>query len=194
MSKTPFIVTGNHSPTPVAMALPSSTGIATTTHHLPPTSSSPTKKGDLARSQKQEIVRVTQQLQDAIACKDYDTYSRLCDASMTCFEPEAQGNLVEDLDFHKFYFDNATAMNSTSPRKPQIHTTVLNPNVHLMGEEGACIAYVRLIQYIDKNGEAHTKQSQETRVWQKRNGRGWVCVHVHRSGDPSWTITAAMDH
>lgn len=31
-----------------------------------------------------------------------------------------------------------------------IHTTLLNPNVHLMGEEGACIAYVRLTQYIDK--------------------------------------------
>ncbi|KAE9554867.1 hypothetical protein FO519_001895 [Halicephalobus sp. NKZ332] len=145
-------------------------------------------------AQKQEIVRVTQQLQDAIACKDYETYARLCDPSMTCFEPEAQGNLVEDLDFHKFYFDNATVMNATSPRKPQIHTTVLNPNVHLMGEEGACIAYVRLIQYIDKNGEARTRQSQETRVWQKRNSRGWVCVHVHRSGDPSWTITAAMDN
>jgi ketosteroid isomerase-like protein len=145
-------------------------------------------------AQKQEIVRVTQQLQDAIACKDFETYSRLCDPSMTCFEPEAQGNLVEDLDFHKFYFDNAAAMNANTARKPQIHTTVLNPNVHLMGEEGACIAYVRLIQYIDKNGEARTRQSQETRVWQKRNGRGWVCVHVHRSGDPSWTITAAMDN
>uniref|UniRef100_A0A7E4ZTV8 CaMKII_AD domain-containing protein n=1 Tax=Panagrellus redivivus TaxID=6233 RepID=A0A7E4ZTV8_PANRE len=145
-------------------------------------------------AQKQEIVRVTQQLQDAIACKDFETYSRLCDSSMTCFEPEAQGNLVEDLDFHKFYFDNAATMNATSIRKPQIHTTVLNPNVHLMGDEGACIAYVRLIQYIDKNGEARTRQSQETRVWQKRNGRGWVCVHVHRSGDPSWTITAALEN
>uniref|UniRef100_A0AC34F259 Calcium/calmodulin-dependent protein kinase II association-domain domain-containing protein n=1 Tax=Panagrolaimus sp. ES5 TaxID=591445 RepID=A0AC34F259_9BILA len=152
------------------------------------------KKKKKRSSQKQEIVRVTQQLQDAIACKDFETYSRLCDPSMTCFEPEAQGNLVEDLDFHKFYFDNAAAMNANTARKPQIHTTVLNPNVHLMGEEGACIAYVRLIQYIDKNGEARTRQSQETRVWQKRNGRGWVCVHVHRSGDPSWTITAAMDN
>ena len=25
---------------------------------------------------------------------------------MTAFEPEAIGNLVEGLDFHKFYFDN----------------------------------------------------------------------------------------
>ena len=25
---------------------------------------------------------------------------------MTAFEPEALGNLVEGIDFHKFYFDN----------------------------------------------------------------------------------------
>ena len=31
---------------------------------------------------------------------------RLCDPHMTAFEPEAIGNLVEGLDFHKFYFDN----------------------------------------------------------------------------------------
>jgi len=31
-----------------------------------------------------------------------------------------------------------------------INTTILNPHVHLLGEEAACIAYVRLTQYIDK--------------------------------------------
>ena len=31
---------------------------------------------------------------------------RLCDPNMTAFEPEAIGNLVEGLEFHKFYFDN----------------------------------------------------------------------------------------
>ncbi|VDK28209.1 unnamed protein product [Gongylonema pulchrum] len=97
------------------------------------------------QTQKQEIVRVTQQLLDAISCKDYESYSRLCDPSMTCFEPEALGNLIEGMDFHKFYFDNNSGL-----RGPKIHTTLLNPNVHLMGDEGACIAYIRLTQYIDK--------------------------------------------
>ena len=31
---------------------------------------------------------------------------KLTDPHLTCFEPEAKGNLVEGLDFHKFYFDN----------------------------------------------------------------------------------------
>uniref|UniRef100_F1KXA6 Calcium/calmodulin-dependent protein kinase type II n=1 Tax=Ascaris suum TaxID=6253 RepID=F1KXA6_ASCSU len=136
-------------------------------------------------AQKQEIVRVTQQLLDAISCKDYDSYAKLCDPSMTCFEPEALGNLIEGMDFHKFYFDNSAGI-----RGPKIHTTLLNPNVHLMGDEGACIAYIRLTQFIDRNGEARSRQAQETRVWQKRNGRGWVCVHVHRTGAPSSVNTA----
>uniref|UniRef100_A0A915DEK7 Calcium/calmodulin-dependent protein kinase II association-domain domain-containing protein n=1 Tax=Ditylenchus dipsaci TaxID=166011 RepID=A0A915DEK7_9BILA len=156
-----------------------------------------------SRSQKQEIVRVTQQLLDAISCKDFDAYARLCDPSMTCFEPETLGNLIEGMDFHKFYFDHggggaAVANTAAHLRKQhQIHTTLLNPNVHLMGEEGACIAYVRLTQYCDRFGDARTRQAQETRVWQKRNGRGWVCVHVHRSGDPSSSsnpAVAAFDH
>ncbi|VIO87258.1 Uncharacterized protein BM_BM5007 [Brugia malayi] len=140
---------------------------------------------DSDKVQKQEIVRVTQQLLDAISCKDYESYSRLCDPSMTCFEPEALGNLIEGMDFHKFYFDN-----NSGTRGPKIHTTLLNPNVHLMGDEGACIAYIRLTQFIDKNGDARSRQAQETRVWHKRNGRGWVCVHVHRTGAPSSVTTA----
>lgn len=30
----------------------------------------------------------------------------MCDPGMTAFEPEALGNLVEGLDFHRFYFEN----------------------------------------------------------------------------------------
>uniref|UniRef100_A0A1I7UND2 CaMKII_AD domain-containing protein n=1 Tax=Caenorhabditis tropicalis TaxID=1561998 RepID=A0A1I7UND2_9PELO len=133
-------------------------------------------------AQKQEIVRVTQTLLDAISCKDFDTYTRLCDTSMTCFEPEALGNLIEGIEFHRFYFDGN--------RKNQVHTTMLNPNVHIIGEDAACVAYVKLTQFLDRNGEAHTRQSQESRVWSKKQGR-WVCVHVHRSTQPSTNTTAS---
>lgn len=132
------------------------------------------------KAQKQEIVRVTQQLLDAISCKDFDSFSKLCDPNLTCFEPETLGNLIEGMDFHKFYFVNGPQILPGSDKQHQIHTTLLNPNVHLMGDEGACIAYIRLTQYIDRFGEARTCQAQETRVWKKRNGN-WYCIHTHRS-------------
>ena len=31
-----------------------------------------------------------------------------------------------------------------------INTLILNPHIHLMGEDAACIAYVRLTQFVDK--------------------------------------------
>lgn len=34
------------------------------------------------------------------------TFRKICDPHLTAFEPEALGNLVEGIDFHKFYFEN----------------------------------------------------------------------------------------
>ena len=31
---------------------------------------------------------------------------QICSSSLSCFEPEAKGQLIEGMDFHKFYFDN----------------------------------------------------------------------------------------
>lgn len=31
---------------------------------------------------------------------------KICDPGLTSFEPEGLGNLVEGMDFHRFYFDN----------------------------------------------------------------------------------------
>jgi calcium/calmodulin-dependent protein kinase (CaM kinase) II len=33
-------------------------------------------------------------------------FRKICDPHLTAFEPEALGNLVEGMEFHKFYFDN----------------------------------------------------------------------------------------
>jgi hypothetical protein len=50
----------------------------------------------------------------------------------------------------------------------------------MLGESGAVIAYSRLVQKLDGTGAPVVAFSQETRVWQKRDGR-WRHVHFHRS-------------
>ncbi|XP_023686074.1 calcium/calmodulin-dependent protein kinase type II subunit gamma isoform X20 [Paramormyrops kingsleyae] len=134
-------------------------------------------KGRKAR--KQEIIKITEQLIEAINNGDFEAYTRICDPGLTSFEPEALGNLVEGMDFHKFYFENLLSKNS----KP-VHTTILNPHVHLIGEDAACIAYIRLTQYIDCQGRPRSSQSEETRVWHRRDAK-WLNVHFHCSGAPA---------
>uniref|UniRef100_A0A8C9TS90 calcium/calmodulin-dependent protein kinase n=1 Tax=Scleropages formosus TaxID=113540 RepID=A0A8C9TS90_SCLFO len=136
-------------------------------------------RGKAVSLRKQEIIKVTEQLIEAISNGDFESYAKMCDPSVTAFEPEALGNLVEGLDFHRFYFENLWSKNS----KP-VHTTILNPHIHLIGEEAACIAYIRITQYIDTNGMPRTAQSEETRIWHRRDGK-WQIVHFHRSGSPS---------
>ncbi|XP_054028566.1 calcium/calmodulin-dependent protein kinase type II subunit delta isoform X5 [Dryobates pubescens] len=133
-------------------------------------------------SRKQEIIKVTEQLIEAINNGDFEAYTKICDPGLTSFEPEALGNLVEGMDFHRFYFENALSKSN----KP-IHTIILNPHVHLVGEDAACIAYIRLTQYMDGSGMPKTMQSEETRVWHRRDGK-WQNVHFHRSGSPTVPI------
>ncbi|KAM5272532.1 calcium/calmodulin-dependent protein kinase type II subunit beta isoform 4-T4 [Ctenodactylus gundi] len=145
----------------------------------PPPCPSPTLPGPPpAPSRKQEIIKTTEQLIEAVNNGDFEAYAKICDPGLTSFEPEALGNLVEGMDFHRFYFENLLAKNS----KP-IHTTILNPHVHVIGEDAACIAYIRLTQYIDGQGRPRTSQSEETRVWHRREGK-WQNVHFHCSGAP----------
>ena len=47
------------------------------------------------------IETLNEQLLDAIDNGDLETYRKLCDSSLTAFEPEALGNLVEGLGFTK---------------------------------------------------------------------------------------------
>ncbi|XP_061490801.1 calcium/calmodulin-dependent protein kinase type II subunit gamma isoform X12 [Rhineura floridana] len=145
---------------------------------------------------KQEIIKITEQLIEAINNGDFEAYTKICDPGLTSFEPEALGNLVEGMDFHKFYFENLTPAQCLSDKvtvpagkvlsknsKP-IHTTILNPHVHIIGDDAACIAYIRLTQYIDGQGRPRTTQSEETRVWHRRDGK-WLNVHYHCSGAPA---------
>ncbi|NXV80118.1 KCC2D kinase, partial [Atlantisia rogersi] len=141
-------------------------------------------------ARKQEIIKVTEQLIEAINNGDFEAYTKICDPGLTSFEPEALGNLVEGMDFHRFYFENGIYsffyLALSKSNKP-IHTIILNPHVHLVGDDAACIAYIRLTQYMDGSGMPKTMQSEETRVWHRRDGK-WQNVHFHRSGSPTVPI------
>ncbi|XP_042148214.1 calcium/calmodulin-dependent protein kinase type II alpha chain isoform X37 [Ixodes scapularis] len=116
-----------------------------------------------ASARKQEIVKLTEQLIESINGGDYETYTKLCDPHLTAFEPEALG--------------------AGKSYKSQ-NTTIINPTVHLLGDDAACIAYIRLMQYIDRAGIARTRQTEETRVWHRKDTK-WQNVHFHRSGNSS---------
>ncbi|XP_040898253.1 calcium/calmodulin-dependent protein kinase (CaM kinase) II beta 1 isoform X9 [Toxotes jaculatrix] len=142
-------------------------------------SSNTTVEDEDVKARKQEIIKITEQLIEAINNGDFEAYAKICDPGLTSFEPEALGNLVEGMDFHRFYFENLLAKNS----KP-IHTTILNPHVHLIGEDAACIAYIRLTQFVDSQGRPRSSQSEETRVWHRRDSK-WQNIHFHCSGAPA---------
>ena len=122
-----------------------------------------------------ELVELNQKLLAAIVGGDWKTYESLCDPSITCFEPEARGQLAAGMPFHKYYFDL-----STSPQKPAKQVTMSQPHVRLMGDAAAVISYVRLTQSLDASGNPQTSRMEETRVWQKIGGQ-WNHVHFHRS-------------
>jgi ketosteroid isomerase-like protein len=119
-----------------------------------------------------QLIELNQRLLESIATADWDSYVELCDVSISAFEPESLGHLVEGMDFHRFYFDLGA---SAGPA----NTTICSPHIRLMGDV-AVVSYVRLVQRLDANGVPVTRQSQETRVWQ-RQGDTWRHVHFHRS-------------
>jgi calcium/calmodulin-dependent protein kinase (CaM kinase) II len=121
-----------------------------------------------------QLLELTRQLLNAIADRDWKRYSQLCDPSMTCFEPEALGQLVEGMEFHKFYFDLHGATSKQN-------TTLTSPHVRLIGQDAAVVSYVRLIQKVDStSGDPVSASFDETRVWQRIQGE-WKHVHFHRS-------------
>ena len=120
-----------------------------------------------------ELLQLSQQLLDCIAECDWEQYKELCDPTLTAFEPEACGRLVEGLDFHYFYFE--------VPGPPgRGRTTMSDPRVRLMGD-AAVVTYVRINQRARPDGSTWSNAFEETRVWQRQDGR-WRHVHFHRSG------------
>lgn len=124
-----------------------------------------------------ELLQLNQRLLECIAAGDWETYQELCDPTLTALEPEAPGQIVEGLAFHRFYFDLGGI-------RGRHQTTMTAPRVRLMGDV-AVLSYVRLVQRVGPEGGALTTASAETRVWQRRDGR-WRHVHFHRTALPAW--------
>jgi calcium/calmodulin-dependent protein kinase (CaM kinase) II len=120
-------------------------------------------------------MQLSYQLLNSIANRDWDSYLKLCDPSLTAFEPEARGHLVEGMDFHRFYFEHGQ---EATPG----NTTISTPHVRVLGDT-AVVCYVRLSQRLDADGSPETVRFEETRVWQRQNGL-WKHVHFHRSRNP----------
>ncbi len=128
------------------------------------------------QSVTEELLALNQRLLDSIVSADWKTYEKLCDPSISAFEPEARGRLIEGMPFHHFYFQLGKPKTVPQP-------TMCSPHVRLLGEDAAVVSYVRLVQKLDESGAPVTTVCEETRVWQRQAG-GWRHVHFHRSNNP----------
>ena len=131
-----------------------------------------TREESVAPTATDELLQLNQQLLDAIARADWARYEELCDPTLTCFEPEAVGQLVAGMPFHEFYFKLGAVQG-------HYNTTMGSPHVRVMGDV-AVVSYVRLNQRVTTDGSPVTRSVEETRVWQRQNGV-WKHVHFHRS-------------
>jgi calcium/calmodulin-dependent protein kinase (CaM kinase) II len=120
----------------------------------------------------EQILGLNEQLLQSIAEGDWEVYSKLCDPTLSCYEPESRGQLVEGMEFHRYYFEYGKPASARN-------TTLCSPHVRLMGD-AAVVCYVRLIQALDDAGKHVTQRFEETRVWQRQDNV-WRHVHFHRS-------------
>lgn len=118
-----------------------------------------------------QLLDLNKRLLDCISSADWSTYQELCDQSLTAFEPEAIGQLVEGMEFHHFYFENGG-------QPGPANTTMCSPHVRVMGNV-ALVCYVRVVQQMKDDGPV-TIGFEETRVWENQDGN-WKHVHFHRS-------------
>lgn len=136
-----------------------------------------------------DVIQANYNLLEAVAHNDWTTYEKYVDSTITCFEPEAGGNLVEGTDFHKYYFQQSPSSKKSKSIIIPTHAaesvtsqnTMSRPHVRLLNQHAAVVSYVRLVQSVDSSGAVQVNQYEETRVWQNKNMDGWKNVHMHRS-------------
>ena len=127
----------------------------------------------MSASAEQEVLDASRALLSSIDRQDWKAYTELCDPTLTCFEPEAEGHLVSGMPFHQFYFQSEHFPAGVR------QSSMSSPHVRIVGE-CAIVSYVRLTQKINAQGQDSVVATDETRVWAKQGGK-WRHVHFHRS-------------
>jgi len=129
-------------------------------------------------SHDQEILSLNQSLLEAALGGDWNRYSALCSPTLSCFEAESNGMLVEGLAFHRFYFPSEVQAQEQA-HEPAFVVTMARPHLRWLSSDAVVLSYTRLVQRMH-GGEAVTSSCPETRIWERENGN-WKLVHVHRS-------------
>jgi hypothetical protein len=157
---------------------------------------------------KAEVLQANHELLAAVATTDYRAYEKLSAPTLTCFEAETKGHLVEGgsqtpahstctiqiraFRFHHDspcrtasaglsfhkYFFDAAHATRNDGKPPPKQNIIASPHVRLLGADAAVVSYVRVIQ---SGGDVAT--CQETRVWERGPDSHWRNVHFHRSSN-----------
>ena len=118
-----------------------------------------------------ELNEILIKLLHSIQTRDWNTYETLTSSNLSCFEPEAKGELIRGLAFHKFFFE---------PYNIEIKYNIelIDPISQQNGSIGY-IAYTLILQK-RKGDEITITKTNETRIFEKENGK-WKMIHFHRS-------------
>jgi len=119
-----------------------------------------------------ELLALNQKLLDSIVNGDWKTYTDLCDPALTAFEPEANGQLVQGLDFHSLLISSSNAA-APAPSHDVLTSRASSGRF-------AVLAYVRLTQSLEAGGNPVTSAVAGPRVWERKPS-GWKHTHFHRS-------------
>ena len=125
-----------------------------------------------------EILAINQAMLECVINGDWQGYANSCSESVSCFEAETNGILVEGLPFHRFYFPS-TAPEHNGVGAKSVQVTMARPHLRWLNETAVVVSYTRLVQRL-VDGDFVTSSCCETRIWQQLDGR-WQQVHVHRS-------------
>ena len=127
----------------------------------------------------QAILAMNQTMLECVLRGDWQGYAQFCDPSISCFEAETNGHLVEGLDFHRFYFPATAPAAGAGGESGGAQVTMARPHLRWLNDDAVVLSYTRLVQR-QSHGDFTTSSCCETRLWQRCEGQ-WRQVHVHRS-------------